>query len=77
MFEKIRDIICEQLGMEADEITEMSEFGLDLGCDSLEIIEMMIAVESEFGLDDIPEEDIAEFKTVGDLVAYVTEKTAE
>ena len=75
MFERIRNIICEQLGLEEEKVTESTEFILDLGCDSLELIELMIAIENEFGLSDIPEEDVAEFKSVGDLVKYV-EKNA-
>ena len=61
MFERIRKIICDQLGLEADQVTESTEFILDLGCDSLELIELMIAVENEFGITDIPEDEVAEF----------------
>ncbi len=71
MFDRIRRIICDQLGLSEDQVNENTEFILDLGCDSLELIELMIAVENEFGLTDIPEETVAEFKNVGDLVRYV------
>ncbi len=73
MFDRIRSIICEQLGLSEDQVTESTEFIIDLGCDSLELIELMIAVENEFGVNDIPEEKVAEFRTVGDLVKYVEE----
>ena len=56
MFERIRKIVCEHLGVEEDKVNESTEFILDLGCDSLELIELMIAVENEFG---ISERDIS------------------
>ena len=73
MFERIRKIICEQLGLPEEKVTETSDFVVDLACDSLEVIELMIAVENEFGLSDIPEESVAQFQTVGDLVKSVEE----
>lgn len=76
MFEKIRALICEQLGLDEEQITENSSFVEDLCCDSLDIIELMAAAEEEFGMGEVPEDKLAEMKTVGDLVRYV-EETAE
>lgn len=71
MFEKIRNIICEQLGLDEDMVTEESTFAEDLHCDSLDVIELMTTAEEEFGMDPIPEEALAKMATVGDLVAYI------
>ena len=71
MFDRIRSIICEQLGLAPEQINESTDLIVDLGCDSLELIELMIAVENEFGLTDIPEETVAGFRTVGDILTYV------
>lgn len=56
MFDKIKDIISEQLGVDADEITMESSFMDDLGADSLDIVELIMALESEFDME-IPDED--------------------
>lgn len=77
MFEKIRALICEQLGLDEEQITENSSFVEDLCCDSLDIIELMATAEEEFGMGEVPEDKLAEMKTVGDLVRYVEETTEE
>jgi len=77
MFEKISAIICDQLGLESDKVTEESKFIEDLGCDSLDIVELTISVQDEFELTDIPEDALTKIQTVGDLVAYVEEHSSK
>ena len=69
-FEKVRDIVVEQLGVEADEVTIESTFIDDLGADSLDIVELIMAFEEEFGIE-IPDEALATFETVQDVVDYL------
>jgi len=76
MFDKIKDIISEQLGVDADEITMESSFMDDLGADSLDIVELIMALESEFDME-IPDEDAEKISTVGDVVEYIKAHTEE
>lgn len=69
-FEKVRDIVIEQLGVEADEVTLESTFIDDLGADSLDIVELIMAFEEEFGIE-IPDEAAEKIKTVQDVVTYI------
>ncbi len=69
-FEKVRDIVVEQLGVEADEVTIDSTFIDDLGADSLDIVELIMAFEEEFGIE-IPDEAAEKIKTVQDVVNYI------
>lgn len=70
VFEKVRDIIIEQLNIDADEITPEVSFIDGLGADSLDLVELMLAMEEEFDMS-IPEEDIDKIATVGDAVEYI------
>lgn len=70
MFEKIVDIVIGQLGCDADTVTEDSAIVDDLGADSLDVVEILMAVEENFGIT-IPDEDIPNLKTVRDMMAYV------
>lgn len=70
MFEKIRDIIAEQLGIEANEINTESSFVDDLGADSLDIVELIMALEEEFNME-IPDEEAEKISKVGDVVEYI------
>lgn len=70
MFEKIKKIIVEQLGVEEDEITMESSFIDDLGADSLDIVELIMALEEEFDLE-IPDSEAEKVSTVGDIVDYI------
>ncbi|GAE89218.1 acyl carrier protein [Acetivibrio straminisolvens JCM 21531] len=70
MFEKVRKIIAEQLGVEEDEITMESSFIDDLGADSLDIVELIMALEEEFDLE-IPDSEAEKISTVGDVVEYI------
>ena len=71
VFEKVRDVISEQLGVEDVEIITMdTTFIDDLGADSLDIVELIMALEEEFGIE-IPEADAEKISTVGDVVEYI------
>ena len=69
-FEKVRDIVVDQLGVEADEVSIESTFIDDLGADSLDIVELIMAFEEEFGIE-IPDEAAEKIKTVQDVVSYI------
>ena len=71
MFEKVQNIIVEQLGISADEIKPESSLVDDLGADSLDIVELIMAFSDEFGVD-IPDEDAEKISTVGDVIDYLT-----
>jgi acyl carrier protein len=69
---KVKNIIVEQLGVNADEVLTDAKFIEDLGADSLDLVELIMALEEEFGLD-IPDEEAEKIKTVGEAMAYVTD----
>lgn len=73
IFEKIAALLSEQFGVDVDSITMDTSFE-DLGADSLDIVEMTMAVEEEFGLEDMDEEDLSGISTVADLVRYLKSK---
>ena len=73
IFEKLAALLSEQFGVDADSITMDTSFE-DLGADSLDIVEMTMAVEEEFGLEDMDEEDLSGISTVADLVRYLKSK---
>jgi acyl carrier protein len=70
LFEKIKDVVAEQLNVEADEIHEDSSFVDDLGADSLDLVELVMALEDNFDMK-IPDEDVEAIKTVGDAQTYI------
>ncbi|MBC8572883.1 acyl carrier protein [Jingyaoa shaoxingensis] len=70
MFEKIREMIAENLNIDMNTITEGASFKEDLGVDSLDLFELVMALEEEFGVE-IPTEDLEELTTVGAVVKYV------
>ena len=74
IFEKLCDLISEQFSVEADTITMDTTFTEDLGADSLDIVELSMALEEEFGVSEMSEEDIAGIATVGDLVNLLQNK---
>lgn len=67
---KVREIIVDELGVEADKVTLEASFVDDLGADSLDTVELVMAFEEEFGMD-IPDEDAEQMRTVGDAVSYI------
>lgn len=74
MLEKVIGIIADQLGISTDEISENTKLTSDLGVDSLEIFEVVMTLEEEFGIE-IPNEDIEGIATVKDIVDYVNKKS--
>ena len=70
--DKVNSIIAEQLGVETSEVTEGASFTDDLGADSLDIVELVMAFEEEFGLE-IPDEDAEKIVKVSDAVSYIEE----
>ena len=73
-FEKIRGIIAEQLGVEEDAVKMETHLMKDLEADSLDAVEIIMAIEDEFDFE-VPDEDAEKFQTVGDIAKYVEEKT--
>lgn len=76
MFEKVKEIIIEQLNLEGVEITEASSFKEDLGADSLDLFELVMAFEEEYNIE-IPTEDLEKIVTVGDIMEYMKNKGVE
>ena len=73
IFAQLAALLSEQFGVDVDSITMDTSFE-DLGADSLDIVEMTMAVEEEFGLEDMDEEDLSGISTVADLVRYLKSK---
>ena len=71
--EKLKDIIVEELGVEREKLTSEASFMEDLGADSLDTVELVMAFEKEFDID-IPDEDAEKLRTVGDAMNYLHEK---
>ena len=71
--EKVKDIIVEELGVERDKLTDGASFMEDLGADSLDTVELVMAFEKEFDID-IPDEEAEKLRTVGDAMKYLHEK---
>ncbi|MBE0476235.1 MAG: acyl carrier protein [Coriobacteriia bacterium] len=70
IMDKVRDVVTEQLNVEEDDVTEDAAFIDDLGADSLDIVELVMALEETFGIS-IPDEEAENIKTVGDAVDYI------
>jgi acyl carrier protein len=73
--EKVKSIIVEQLGVDADEVTPEASFTDDLGADSLDIVELVMAFEEEFGIE-IPDEDAEKISRVREAVEYIEQNAA-
>ena len=76
MLEKMKELIADQLSVEADSITVASSFKDDLGADSLDLFELVMALEDEYGVE-IPAEDLENMATVGDVMNYLKNKGVE
>jgi acyl carrier protein len=74
LFEKVKGVIVEQLGVEADQVTIDASFVDDLNADSLDLVELIMAFEEEFGME-ISDEDAAKLTTVGQAIEYIQERT--
>ena len=72
--EKVKAIIAEQLGVKSEEVTSGASFIDDLGADSLDTVELVMALEEEFGIE-IPDEDAEKMTNVGDAIKYIEEKS--
>ena len=76
MLEKMKEIIADQLSVDADSITEASSFKDDLGADSLDLFELVMALEEEYNVE-IPSEDLEKITTVGAVMDYLKSKGVE
>jgi len=74
--DRIKVIIAEQLGVKQEEVTDQAKFIEDLGADSLDTVELVMALEEEFGIE-IPDEDAEKMVSVGDAVKYIEEKATK
>ena len=74
IFKTMQDLIAEQFAIDADEISMESSFVDDLGADSVDLVELVMAMEEEFDIGEIDEEDLTSLKTVGDCVRYINGK---
>ena len=74
--DKVKKIVVDQLGVSEDQVTPEAKFIEDLGADSLDLVELVMAFEDEFG-SDIPDEDSEKLATVGDAIAYIEGKSAQ
>ncbi|MFQ6091922.1 MAG: acyl carrier protein [bacterium] len=74
--DRVRDLIVDQLGVGPDEVTREASFIDDLGADSLDTVELIMAFEEEFGIE-IPDEDAEKMSTVGDAIKYLEEHVQE
>lgn len=76
MLERMKEIIADQLSVDADSVTEASSFKDDLGADSLDLFELVMALEDEYSVE-IPADDLQKLLTVGDVMNYLKEKGVE
>jgi acyl carrier protein len=74
--DKVRDIIVEQLGVNPEQVTPQASFIEDLGADSLDIVELVMAFEEEFSVE-VPDEDAEKLQTVGDVINYIKERAKQ
>ena len=72
VFEKLRDIVVDQLDVDADKVTLGASISEDLGADSLDIVDLVMSLEEEFDME-IPDEAVENIKTIGDIVKYIEE----
>ena len=73
IFEKLKELVVDQLGVEEDEVTMEASMQDDLGADSLDLVDLVMSVEEEFGVK-VADEDLESIKTVGDIVNYIEER---
>ncbi len=76
VFDKIKDIIVEQLDVEEDAVTMEASITDDLGADSLDVVDLVMSIEESFDVE-IPDEEVENIKTVGDIVKYIENKIEE
>ena len=73
VLEKVRDILCDQLDVEEEQVTLDASITDDLGADSLDVVDLVMSIEEEFDLE-FPDEEVENIKTVGDIVKYIESK---
>ena len=73
IFDKVKDLVVDVLSADEDSVKLDTDISADLGADSLDVVDLIQAIEDEFGID-IPDEDAQNIKTVGDIVSYIEEK---
>ena len=73
IFDKLKELVGDQLGVEEDEVTMEATMQDDLGADSLDLVDLVMSVEEEFGVK-VADEDLENIKTVGDIVNYIEER---
>ena len=73
IFDKLKELVVDQLGVEEDEVTMEATMQDDLGADSLDLVDLAMSVEEEFGVK-VADEDLENIKTVGDIVNYIEER---
>ncbi len=71
IFEKLKDLVANQFGIDPEEVTTETNFAQDLDADSIDIVELMMAVEEEFQIGEVDETALEQVKTVGDVVEYI------
>ena len=76
VFDKIKDIIVEQLDVEEDAVTMEASITEDLGADTLDVVDLVMSIEESFDVE-IPDEEVENIKTVGDIVKYIENKVEE
>jgi acyl carrier protein len=76
ILERVKKVTIEELGVKEEEVVETASFIEDLGADSLDVVELVMAFEDEFGID-IPDDEVGEIKSVGDAVRYIDKKLNE
>ena len=74
IFQTMKDLVAEQFAMEPEEVTMETSFEEDLGADSVDLVDLVMAMEEEFEVGEIQEEDLKTLKTVGDAVNYIASK---
>ena len=76
VFEKVRDILCEQLDVDEEKVTMEANITDDLGADSLDIVDLVMSLEEEFDVE-VPDEEVESIKTVGDIVKFIESHVEE
>ena len=74
IFQTMQELVAEQFAMEPSEVTMETSFEEDLGADSVDLVELVMAMEEEFEMGEVQEEDLGKLKTVGDVVNYIAGK---
>ena len=75
ILDRVKKVTVEELGVKEEEVVETASFTEDLGADSLDVVELVMAFEDEFQIE-IPDDEVGEIKTVGDAVTYISKKAA-